>query len=230
MNCYVFFHVGEDSWQPEILTRSILVADPSAEIIQVSTPATTTIRGVSRHIEFECSGLGLMSYRLDAFSKLDLEYPAIYLDTDMILLEPVNPLSCLNDKDVAMCRRVFQRDYLFNTEMRGMKFPEYSGMTMDEVYPYLACATVTSSSREWTRLSELLKQKAPKFQTWYGDQEALKLYQSLHHDNVSHILEDVYACLPEKININHPPKIIHFKGPSRKAHMKAYAQKLMSLS
>lgn len=229
MNTYVFFHVGEEVWQPELLTRSILRSDPSAEVIQLSNSQTRTIEGVSLRINTETHCEGLMFNRLSSFSALSLDYPAIYLDTDMLVLEPISAVECLQGKKIAMCKRVFQTDWIFNTSIRGQDFSEYAGMTMGQVYPYLACATATRSKEEWAAMVQILKRIDRKFYQWYGDQEALKIYQKSFSSDVAYLGEDIYACLPEELGPNHSASIIHFKGPRRKSLMELYSREVLGL-
>jgi hypothetical protein len=53
--------------------------------------------------------------------------------------------------------------------------------------------------------------------SWYGDQEALKIYSHMLYTHlVGEMEESEYACLPERVTGGHVPKILHFKGPARK--------------
>jgi len=229
MNTYVYFHIGEELWQPELLTRSILKCDPSAQIIQLSNSKTGKVRGVSVRINTEDREEGLMFSRLNSFRELKLDRPAIYLDTDMLVLEPIVAADCLGGKKIAMCKRIFQTDWIFNPAIRGLDFSEYKGMTLASVYPYLACATVTRSNQEWAAMVDILKSRDKKFYKWYGDQEALRIYYDRFPADVAHLPEDVYACLPEELDPNKLPAIIHFKGAGRKLLMERYSREILGL-
>ena len=53
--------------------------------------------------------------------------------------------------------------------------------------------------------------------TWYGDQEALRVYSHMLHPYlVGEFSEAQYACLPDKRREGDVPHILHYKGPARK--------------
>jgi hypothetical protein len=159
-----------------------------------------------------------------AFSSLRLDRPAIYLDTDMIVLLPCDPRRILGDKRVILCKRSFGKDDIFNPNFRGMNLSEYQGMSLNDVYPYIACSTVTESYREWEALASMLDALDPKFKVWYGDQEALKVYAQQFPRDVGFMPESVYGCLPEFYDTNIQRHILHFKGERRKLMMKKFTR------
>lgn len=219
MNTYVFFHVGDDCLYPQLLVHSINACDPGAEVIQVSNEGTPNISGVTRRHNIQGDPMQLMSMRLKGFAELRLDYPAIYLDTDMILIRPCSPRLIIGDMKIMMCRRSFNRDATFNESFRGMNLSEYSGRKLDDVYPYLACATITANFEVWQSLSAVLKGLDPKYRLWYGDQEALKIYKKKRPSVCGAILENIYGCLPEHYSDYPAARIVHFKGAERKSHM-----------
>jgi hypothetical protein len=136
----------------------------------------------------------------------------------MIFNAPVNPTQLLGNREVMVCRRSFHRDSLFNVNMTGFDMSEYEGDTMDQVYPYLACATITRDYKAWMGMHGLLTAVIPdKYKVWYGDQEAIKIMaQGMDQTKVGHLNEWEYACLPEFedeiTRVGVVPKIIHYKG------------------
>ena len=53
--------------------------------------------------------------------------------------------------------------------------------------------------------------------SWYGDQEALKVYSHMLYTHLVGEMEELdYACLPDKAPDGHVPRILHYKGPARK--------------
>lgn len=222
MNTYVFFHIGKDSWQPEILVRSIRLCNPNSEIIQVSDQSAASVNGISYRQNISGNPANLMTMRLLAFSALKLKKPAIYLDTDMIVLQECDPIKILDGKKVAMCARSFDKNSIFNSSFRGMDLSEYQGMTLNDVYPYIACSTVTESYIEWATLATMLGELDPKFRVWYGDQEALKLYARVNPASVIFMPEKEFGCLPEHYQNSSSTKILHFKGEKRKSLMKQF--------
>ena len=130
----------------------------------------------------------------------------------MIFVDQVNVRELLGEEEIVMCRREFARDATFNVDQRGMRFDEYEGKTLDELYPYVGCATATRDGRVWQKLYAMLDGMDEKFRKWYGDQEALREYAKLNL--VRTMPESVVGCLPE--HKHDGAKIIHYKGPSRK--------------
>jgi hypothetical protein len=140
----------------------------------------------------------------------------MYIDTDMLVQQRLDAKELLGDKDVLFCRRFFQRDYDFITEQRGIRFDEYAGKKIDEVYPIIACFTVTKDFTPWVKMYEMLEEIDPKYRKWYGDQEAMKRLAVMAEEfNVGYLSEEDYGCLPEFVE-GRSPKVLHYKGPNRK--------------
>ena len=215
---FVFFHVGDDVAMPQKMVNSIREHMPDAYIIMCTDHTTPRVDGVSETIMGTYDRTKLMEARLKAFSDALVEVPAMYIDTDMIFNAPVNPTQLLGNREVMVCRRSFHRDSLFNVNMTGFDMSEYEGDTMDQVYPYLACATITRDYKAWMGMHGLLTAVIPdKYKVWYGDQEAIKIMaQGMDQTNVGHLNEWEYACLPEFedeiVRVGLMPKIIHYKG------------------
>ena len=57
-----------------------------------------------------------------------------------------------------------------------MDLSEYFNMKIIDVYPILACFTITKSNVFWIKCFENLLQIDQKFHKWYGDQEAIKMF------------------------------------------------------
>lgn len=214
---FVFLHVGEDS-RPYFLVKSIRKFFPKATIFQCTDLSTKEIEGVDHVFRHLGDINNLMTFRLEAFSLLNLQEQAIYLDTDMLVLKYFD-LEIYKSYDAVLCKRSFDLDLIFNSSFRGMNLTEYKDKTINNVYPYLACFTLTSSSDFWKKASDILQSLDNKFHYWYGDQEAIKQIASKDVFNIATVEESLFACLPEKIEKNFIPNLIHFKGPSRKSLM-----------
>jgi hypothetical protein len=158
-----------------------------------------------------------MTFRLEAFSSLNIEEKAIYLDTDMLVMNKFD--IDINHCDAILCKRSFGLDKLFNASFRGMDLSEYQNMTLGDVYPFLACFTVTKSSAFWKEAFNILKSLDKKFHFWYGDQEALKIIKAKNTFSIDTVQESIFACLPEQADKFNLPNIIHFKGAARKNFM-----------
>lgn len=209
---FVFFHVGDDISYPQKMVKSLLRHNPNANVIMCTDKATPDVMGITERQEFELNRDEMMTSRMKAFAELRLGEPALYVDTDMIFIDEVNVRELLGDDDIVMCRRDFQRESTFNVEQRGMRFDEHKDKTMDEVYPYIGCATATRDGDVWKRLYGMLDGMDKKYRRWYGDQEALREYAKLHP--VGTMPESVVGCLPE--HRHEGAKILHYKGPDRK--------------
>jgi hypothetical protein len=216
MSTFVFFHVGDDLTWPNKLVSSLKQTNPDVKIVMASDPGTPDLDGVDRRVNIKGDRQHIMLMRLAGFVGAQVEEPAMYLDTDMIVLEKIDPAQILGNKTAMMCRRSFNKDDIFNHGMRGIDFSEYKGRTLDQVYPILACATITRDWKPWAQMTAMIDFIDPKFKLWYGDQEVLRLYSKTEEDDVGYINESEYACLPEYQGaVTTAPKIIHYKG-SRK--------------
>ena len=216
---FVFFQVG-DTLEPRILVRSIRKVMPDARIIQCSDKDTSRVDGVSELFTVDGDVKNLMTLRLKAFSALGMDGVAVYLDSDMVLLRPLDPGYLLGDADAVVCERSFDRDKGFNASFRNLNWPMYENKTVYEAHPYIACFTITRDSRFWLKAYELLLDMPEIYHYWFGDQEAIK---AIVHSNLFQIKkapEAVYACLPDKVNPAAPkPRLLHFKGQQRKEWM-----------
>lgn len=224
---YVFFFVGSDVSQPQMLVDSISMVDSDAEIVHCSDAETPTILGVTRRVEVSGDRRKLMTYRLKAFSESAIDRPAIYVDTDMLCVRPIDAAQLSRDCPVRFCSRQFAVNAAFNGRFGGLDFMEYDQKPLGAVYPFVACATVAPSSTTWARLHALLLDLDPKFAVWYGDQEAMKRYAVLHSITVAHGLpETQYGCLPEQTAYVPHAFLVHFKGAARKGLMVSFYETL----
>ena len=208
----VFFHVGDDISHPQKMVKSVLRYNPNAYIVMCTDTDTPDVMGVSDRFEIEIDRDELIHGRIKAYARLAMEGPAIFLDTDMLVQGEIDPTTMLADAEVAACRRSFNCDVGFNTELRGLVFDEHKGKTMDQVYPYVFCALVTDGPKFWEDLLAVYDTLDPKYRKWYGDQEALRVYAE--SNEVATFPESIYGCLPE--HKTDDAKILHYKGAARK--------------
>jgi hypothetical protein len=153
-----------------------------------------------------------MSERLRAYTQLDLQEPAIYLDTDMVVRGFVNLLAILGDKKYAFCNRSFDRMVPFNGQQRGLDFTEHADRPIGLVFPYVSCFIAARTSADLLPLYDRCRVLDEKYHRWYGDQEALREFvNTLKASEFNLIEEAVIACLPEYIG-NSSPLIVHYKG------------------
>lgn len=217
MATFVFFHVGNDLTMPTAMVASVAAHNPGAEIIQVTDFETPTVPKVTWSYPTRGDKAQLMLWRTMAYAELGLDQPALYMDTDMLMRKQIFPADLLGDADLAVCRRSFGRDLIFNANQRGQDYCEYTGFTLDRVYPYVGCAVITKSYRQWDDMTALYQALPEKFKVWYGDQEVLREYGQPPR-KVVHLPESQYGCLPEHLAEFPHPSIVHYKG-ARKAQM-----------
>ena len=214
-------HVGADATLPEMLVESIHRTNPDSRVIQCSDETTPPVQGVAEIFRLALHPKGLMSTRLQAFAALGLTDPAIYLDTDMLVVRRVEPTESLGGKSAMFCGRSFDWFSKFNNALWEDDFPEYSGLLMSEVFPLIACCTVSRNHELWAELLELLTPMDDRFHRWFGDQAAMKLWvRNRPRSEWGLLPEAVWGCLPEKGSALNQAKILHFKGPNRKPVMK----------
>lgn len=226
---FCFFHIGSDISCPQMLVNSIRKFNTNPEIIYCTDSQSPDIKGVTHRLNFDGSPNEIMAFRLDSFAKSGINRPAIYLDTDMLCLKTFNPATVLENKDLYICERSFGKSLLFNGNFRGMNYLEYDQMPLGEVYPYLACTTITKNSEIWVELADLCGGLSEKFRIWYGDQEVLKIISKRKSNKqLGFISEHTYACLPEYSDYAPYATFLHFKGMARKGLMEKVYKKIMS--
>ena len=219
MTNFVFLHVGADPYV-ELLVHSIRKTNPNARVIQCTDKLTEKVHGTTEIYRHNGDTSNLMTFRLEAFSALRLQEPAIYLDTDMIVLGEISPEAILKDSQVICCKRSFERDSPINTSFRGMDLSEYQHQTLAEVYPIIACFTITEDSSFWLECFEDLIKLDQKFHRWYGDQEAMRNVASSGKFRINYLPESHIACLPEFAQKDISPLCLHVNGGQRKVWMK----------
>ena len=223
---FVFFHIGDDISIPRMLVQTIRITNYNAQIIQCSDKFSPPIPGVDILHRDNLDPSYLMLSRLRAFCSLGLSGPAVYVDTDMLVMRPIDILDILKDKRASFCTRSFNLEGKFVGQQRGLDFSEYGGNDLGEVFPYVACTTVTRDFTVWCELIEILRGLSDKFSIWYGDQEAMKLWANLNYTELKTHPEYELGCLPEEKEYLSGAKILHFKGAQRKPYMLKYFQKI----
>ena len=216
MSTFVFFHVGNEPNYLKMVQKfvdSIHETNANATVVMVSDAETPTVNNVSQRINVKADRNEVMLARLKGYEAAGITEPAIYTDTDMIVLAAINPEKLLADHRVVFCERSFSRNSWFNPNYNGMDMSEHFGKKMYEVYPYLGCATVTADPTVWKELAQMAEHLPEKYRKWYGDQEVIREWAKLNpHGKLA---ESEYACLPEFAS-GFKPKILHYKG-GRKA-------------
>ena len=215
-----FLHVGQDATLPTILVRSIRDHNPDARIVQCSDRASPAVPGVDEVARIDGDTSHLMTFRLRCFAGLSFNAPMLFLDTDMVCADRIDATDDLAEHDVAVCMRDYNKDMLIDPGAMGVDLREYAGRTLDEVYPYLACAVIARDAGFWSACLDNLNTLPDKFHRWFGDQEAMRNVITAGGRSVGRLRESRYACLPDMAHDPaHRPKLFHFKGPTRKQWM-----------
>lgn len=214
----VFFHASDEVYCAQAMVDSIRENMAHAIVYMLSDESTPEIEGIDVRKNLDIDRSKIMIERVKAFSELELDMPAIYVDSDMIFVDEVFPERLVGNEDSpVLCQRSFWNDKLFNRFQRGIDYEEHDGKRLFDVYPYLACFTACRGPEFWRSLLEIMSQELdPKYHVWYGDQEAMRIYSERYPIRSVH--ESEYACLPEVINPISHAKIIHYKG-ARKNRM-----------
>jgi hypothetical protein len=185
---------------------------------------------VSEVLRLDSDVTNLMTFRLEAFAKLKLTEPAVYLDSDMLILGKICVDQFLKDADAVLCERSFHRDGKFDVNIKNMNLSQYTNKTLFEVYPILACFTITKSHEFWLTCFQTLLGLDKKFHVWYGDREAIREVANNGKFKTHYVHESQVACLPEFFQKDSPPLCLHFKGVNRKNLMMNFYLKLDSIS
>jgi hypothetical protein len=223
---FCFFHVGSATEEPQMLVNSIKKFNPTSEIICCTDRFSPVIQGVQR-LEFDGNPKELMLFRVKSFANAQIMEPAIYLDTDMLCYQSIQLDVEESNKDIFLCERSFNAQTLFKGNFLGLNFKEYDKKPFGQVYPYLACATITKNSLIWNEILDLCEELSQKFKIWYGDQEAMKLFVKNTKYELGFIPENQWACLPEYSRYCDDIKFMHFKG-ARKKLMQIFYDNLMA--
>ena len=223
---FVFFHVG-DVQQPRLLVKSIQKFNPDSNIYFITDNETESIDGVTDTLRIECDRENLMTSRLNGFSQLKLNKPAVYIDTDILIIKSIT-LDLFLEHDVYLCLRSYQKDNMITTNYRGLDLSEYSKKSIGEVYPFLACFTYTKNYNFWEDCLEILNTLDKKFHFWYGDQEALRIINDSKKYDMGYIDESIICTLPEFATTQEASYSVHFKGETRKKLMFKAAEFLLS--
>jgi hypothetical protein len=209
---FVFFHAGSDP-SPSLLVKSLRKYSPGKPIIQCSDILTAPIDGVDDVKIFSGEKNNIMRFRLQAFHKLGLEEPAIYLDTDMLCLKNIDARALLSDFDVKLCLRSFHREAVMHDKpINGVRLTDHVGKTFFETFPYVACFTITKNAEFWGACCNEIDKLDEKYLKWFGDQEAMRNVVDQNLFKFGFLDESYVACLPENYRDHKEAAFTHFKG------------------
>ena len=217
MSQFAFFHIGGEIQNATLLVRTIRGYNPGATVIQCTDASSPAIAGVDKVARAEGDPAELALLKLTAFAGTPIDRPTLYLNPDMIMLESIDPAAELEDFDVAICRRDYDRDVLMRLNYPDMLLNEYANATLDQAYPYMPFCNIAKSNAFWADCVANLQTLHPKFRNRFGDQEAIRNVVQFGQYRVKLLPETLWARLPDTppAEDEPKPKLLHFKGDER---------------
>jgi len=115
-----------------------------------------------------------------------------------------------------------------------MNMRENTGKTLDQAWPFLGCFIATRTDKWLSWIYQKMLRLEKKYQSWYGDQTALRVLAEQEIGITGTVSERDYAYLFDgntreifKLLNNKQIKILHFKG-NRKQYMQTVASLLFN--
>jgi hypothetical protein len=211
------FHIGDQDPIVREHLNSLRRHYPSSRIVYLTDtisdlPETRAIDIVSRR---RADSSSIMYSRVAFYASEPVVGPTFFLDTDMLVNKPISDdIFHVLAGNTAVCKRQYNNNALFNCAFRGIDFTRFQGMSVGDVFPYLACCTYTETSELWQMCLETMKSLDECFFKWYGDQECLKLVQEkLVQESrpFKALPESLFAALPNHSTAEQA-YFIHYKG------------------
>jgi hypothetical protein len=232
---FVFFHIGDNTELPAMLVASIKASNPLAAITQLTDLTSPIVPGVHTVHRYLIRRDALMMARADAYARLKPTGALrLFIDTDMLVVNEIHANHFNEQLDIYLCRRHFDRNRPVNISFRDMSMQEYAGKTLDHVWPFLGCFIATRTDKWLSWVYKTMLGFEDKYQSWYGDQTALRMLAEKEARITGMVSEQNYAHLFDgntseifKLIDKEKIKIFHFKG-NRKQYMPTVASLLFN--
>ena len=127
------FHIGNETIYPTVMVRSIRAHNPEAWIVQCTDHFSPSVIGVDEVVRNGGDNGLPMRFRLESFARLDISAPTLFLDTDMICVQPLDPAEALQGQDAAVCLREYGREILLDPNAMNIDLSEYSGRRLGDI-------------------------------------------------------------------------------------------------
>lgn len=216
-----FFWVGTDNQIPTFLVNSInVVYKKKVRIFHLTNYTTRKINGTTKTIRSDLSK-NLMVARLQAYKNFPYNNKlTFFCDADSLFIRKLNLFDL--PENIYLIRR--SENFIMNHNWPEF-YPEFVNKYSTEVMPYLFGGMALRDGEKF--FSEILKiclDLPPRFQRWYGDQYALKLFLERFKSKPNLLPINTYLKVMKKIiserdfNIlfDDKVKMITFKGPHTK--------------
>jgi len=232
---FVFFHVGDDIELPAMLVTSIKATNPLAAITQLTDLTSPVVPGVHTVNRHAIRRDALMMARADSYARLKPTGALrLFIDTDMLVVSEIHANHFNEQLEIYLCRRHFDRNSPVNISFRDMNMRENTGKTLDQAWPFLGCFIATRTDKWLSWIYQKMLRLEKKYQSWYGDQTALRVLAEQEIGITGTVSERDYAYLFDgntreifKLLNNKQIKILHFKG-NRKQYMQTVASLLFN--
>ena len=216
-----FFWVGSDNQIPTFLVNSInIVYKKKVKIFHLTNFKTKKINGTTETIRFNLSD-SIMVARLQAYKNFPYnEKITFFCDADSLFLQKLNLFEF--PENIYLVERPV--NFLMNHKWPEF-YPEFVNKHSVDVMPYLFGAMALRDGAEF--FSELLKiclDLPLRFQRWYGDQYALKIFIEKNKPKFNLLPTDTHLKIVRQIitekdfytMYRDQVKMITFKGPHTK--------------
>jgi hypothetical protein len=224
---FVFFHVGDDTLLPTLLTKSIKKFHPDSKIFCITDKKNKNIEGVTNTFRIDCNTTELSIARTLGYFQLKLNSPAIYIDTDVLIANNI-PNELFKQNEVYLCKRSFSNDKIFNHLFKGNDYSEHKGKAIGEVFPFIACFAYTINYKFWEECYKIQINLNKNYNDWYGDQESLRIINDQKKFKIGYLDERSICSIPEMLTTTSIVYSIHFKGAARKKLMPIFAEKMLA--
>ena len=231
---FVFFYVNKTASRSDFVIHeheekninyfidSIKKNHPESKILQCTDLNSPKITGVDEVFRFNINQNKIMEGRIFAYSKLNLNEPSLYLDTDMLIIKKI-PFNLFIDKaEVILLNRSFNKESLIPEVFRGQTYKEHNNGTLSQIYPYIGCFVIANNKNFWPTCYEIYKTLEDNYKFWFGDQKVLKMVVNYKKFKFAFLQESEFACPPYFIDEKKAPFVIHFKGKGTKNLIKKY--------
>ena len=202
--------------------NSIKINHPNCDIIQCTNFTTPKIDGVNKIFRHEVDQNKIMESRIYAYSKLNLESPSIFLDTDMLLIKRIPFELFIKQADVFLLKRSFDLEGKIPKIFRGQTYESHLKGTLGNLYPFIGCLVITKNKDFWRDCYSIYKKLGNNYKFWFGDQKILKEIVNKNIYKFAYLNESDFACPPHFISKIKNPFIVHFKGKKSKSLIKEF--------